>query len=390
MRRITLLLAAILSCALAAPAAATHQTPTVTVTNPTTSQTVSGTIRLNANATNAARVEYRIDGTLVAEDRTCCAWDESWDSRTRADGSHTVTARAIASDGVSTTSAPVTFTVRNAVATPTPTPTPTPSPTPGPEPGTTVKFFDGFDGPAGSLPDPAKWAVYSGTNPSHWGSECMTNRPSNIQQNGSGLLVIVARKESSTPCSYDGTGGGYTAAGMSTGSDGVLFKSLYGRVEFRAKVSCGSGTWDALWMSGATPGYSWPTDGEIDVFENLAPSAGGVTDEYGVRQTVHGATSSGGHWQIGNNYRYASRLCDGWHTYAVDWRFGKIAFIFDGIVTRTITPSNLQSGWQWPFDTHQERLLVTLSTGHSSSWGGNIDDSALPAHLYLDWVRVLQ
>jgi len=69
-----------------------------------------------------------------------------------------------------------------ATATPTSTPTTAPtSPPSGPCAVAGVIFCDDFNGVAGSPPDPAKWEVYSGSNPSHWGVECFTNQPRNIQ-----------------------------------------------------------------------------------------------------------------------------------------------------------------------------------------------------------------
>ena len=57
-----------------------------------------------------------MNGTLVAEDTTCCTWDEPWNSRTIPDGSHTIVARASDSAGNLGSSARVSFSVDNAPA----------------------------------------------------------------------------------------------------------------------------------------------------------------------------------------------------------------------------------------------------------------------------------
>jgi hypothetical protein len=265
-------------------------------------------------------------------------------------------------------------------------PAPAPSPTdPAPQPTST--FQDDFAGPAGSAPDATKWRVYGGSAPPRWGLECFVNDREHVALDGQGNLVLTGRQASSTPCTTDGSGPGYTSGGIDTGSDGALFQTKVGDlVEIRAKISCGSGTWDALWMSGAQPGVAWPNDGEIDILENMPDAANGQTDEFGVKQTLHGATSSGGHWQLGSEKISPSRLCDGFHTYGVDWNLGRIDFLFDGQVTRSITPSSLQSGWLWPFDLYPEKIILDLQLG--GTWGGAINTAALPAKLLVDWVRV--
>ena len=42
---------------------------------------------------------------------------------------------------------------------------------------------------------------------------------------------------------------------------------LYGRVDVRARLPGGKGTWPAIWMLPSTPGSQWPLGGEIDIME---------------------------------------------------------------------------------------------------------------------------
>jgi Glycosyl hydrolases family 16 len=259
-----------------------------------------------------------------------------------------------------------------------------PAPQPAPP---TVEFQDEFDGPAGSAPDATRWRIYGGSAPPKWGLECFVDDRQHVALDGQGNLALTGRQASSTPCTTDGSGSGYTSGGVDTGSEGTLFQTKVGDlVEIRAKITCGSGTWDALWMSGAQPGVAWPNDGEIDIFENMPDAANGQTDEFGVKQTIHGPTSSGGHWKIGNEKASPTPLCDGFHTYGVDWNLGRMDFLFDGQVTRSITPSSLQSGWVWPFDQYPEKIILDLQLG--GTWGGAINTAALPAQMLVDWVRV--
>jgi hypothetical protein len=88
----------------------TNTAPTVTITSPTASQTVSGALNYAATATDNAgvsRVEFRLDGAVVNND-TAAPYGGS--IATLAPGSHTLTATAFDAAGLSTARS-VTFTV---------------------------------------------------------------------------------------------------------------------------------------------------------------------------------------------------------------------------------------------------------------------------------------
>ncbi|MCV7073428.1 Ig-like domain-containing protein, partial [Mycobacterium rufum] len=83
--------------------------PTVAVTAP--SGTVSGTLTLSATASDnvaVAGVQFLVDNTAVGAQDTTSPYSVSWNSATVANGTHTVTARAIDTSGNTTLSAPVT------------------------------------------------------------------------------------------------------------------------------------------------------------------------------------------------------------------------------------------------------------------------------------------
>ncbi|MCK1597287.1 LamG-like jellyroll fold domain-containing protein [Bradyrhizobium sp. 164] len=105
-----------------APASATTLTPdttlpTATITAPTGSATVSGTITISANASDnvgVAGVTFLVDNVAVGggEDTTS-PYSISWDSSTLANGVHTITARARDNSGNTGVSLPVSITVSN-------------------------------------------------------------------------------------------------------------------------------------------------------------------------------------------------------------------------------------------------------------------------------------
>lgn len=94
--------------------------PTVSITSPVASATITGTTAIAATAADntggkgIAKVEFYVDGTLKGTDTTS-PYSYSWDSATYADGSHSLTAKAYdaAATQNSKTSSAVTVTVDN-------------------------------------------------------------------------------------------------------------------------------------------------------------------------------------------------------------------------------------------------------------------------------------
>lgn len=90
--------------------------PTASLTSPAAGATVSGTVTVAASASDdrgVARVEFWLDGVLRATDTTS-PYEWAWDTRTSANGSHTLHAEAFDAAGNRGQSSPVTVTVSNA------------------------------------------------------------------------------------------------------------------------------------------------------------------------------------------------------------------------------------------------------------------------------------
>ena len=91
------------------------QAPTVSITAPTGGSTVSGTVNVNANATDnigVTKVEFLVDGSLKNTD-TASLYSFSWDTTTVSNGSHILSAKAYdAANNVGTSTA-VSVTVNN-------------------------------------------------------------------------------------------------------------------------------------------------------------------------------------------------------------------------------------------------------------------------------------
>jgi len=100
------------------PAATGDTTPpTASITSPAAGATVSGTISIQANASDnvgVTRVEFYVDGALASTD-TSSPYAFSWDTTTASNGSHSLTSKAFDAAGNQGSSAAVNVTVSNTI-----------------------------------------------------------------------------------------------------------------------------------------------------------------------------------------------------------------------------------------------------------------------------------
>ncbi|HXD17298.1 MAG TPA: Ig-like domain-containing protein [Vicinamibacterales bacterium] len=102
------------------PAAAGDTTPpTASITSPAAGATVSGTISIQANASDnvgVTRVDFLVDGSLLSSDTTA-PFAASWNTANAANGAHSLTVRAFDAANNQKTSAAVSVTVNNGTTT---------------------------------------------------------------------------------------------------------------------------------------------------------------------------------------------------------------------------------------------------------------------------------
>lgn len=245
-----------------------------------------------------------------------------------------------------------------------------------------LAWSDEFDGPAGSAPNPAKWAYNVGTGPDKngWGNnelQTYTDRTTNSYLDGEGHLVIKAIKENFT--GSDGQLRGYTSARLITLGK---FEPTYGRIEARIKVPFGQGLWPAFWLLGSNiSSVGWPTCGEIDVMEIIGrePST--------VYATLHGPGFFGANG-LSNSFTLleGKKFADDFHTFEVEWNPRDISFYVDGLHYHTRKSPEFTGNRQWVFD-HPFYLLLNVAVG--GSWPGNPDQTTVfPQTMMVDYVRV--
>ncbi|MEY3688933.1 MAG: Beta-glucanase precursor [Bacteroidota bacterium] len=241
-----------------------------------------------------------------------------------------------------------------------------------PERAWTLTWSDDFEGIAGSSPDKLKWTYDIGTGNNGWGNselEYYTNRPSNVQLNGEGQLVITARKESFS-------GSGYTSARIKTQG---LFSQTYGRFEARIKTPTGPGIWPAFWLLGDNISeVSWPQCGEIDIMEQRGQEPS-VT-----HGTVHGPGYFGGNAKTKAFRLLTGRFDMDFHVYAIEWGEDYIDFFIDDFLYHRIQPNDLTGEWVF-----NKPFFIILNVAVGGNYVGYpTTGTPFPQSMIIDYVRV--
>lgn len=247
-------------------------------------------------------------------------------------------------------------------------------------------FSDEFN--YSGLPDSTKWGYETGfvraAEPQYYTQKRLKNCHVD-----NGMLVIEGIKEQYTNPNYKPGSNRreekqeyvpYTSASINTYGK---YSWTYGRIEVRAKVPPGKGTWPAFWMLGNTHyTIGWPRCGEIDIMEYLG------RDSMRVHGTIHYADSLGKHQQQGVA-KIVDKPSEGFHIYAVNWDNKGIEFYYDDLKYFTFSFANMKNADIGVFK-NKFYLLINLALGSAEDWGGVQDDSVLPAKYYIDYVRVYQ
>lgn len=228
-------------------------------------------------------------------------------------------------------------------------------------------------------PDAARWDYDLGDgcpNVCGWGNnelQYYTKDSKNVRiENGS--LIIEAHQDS--------VGGkGFTSSRIVTRKKGDW---TYGRVDVRAKLPRGKGTWPAIWMLSTDWSYGgWPQSGEIDIMEHVG------YDPEVVHGTIH--TEAFNHMkgtQKEGKVQVAGAM-DEFHVYSIDWSKDRIDFLVDNRVYHTVTRAQKDTFKEWPFDK-PFHLIMNIAVG--GNWGGRegVDTNIWPQRMEVDYVRVYQ
>ncbi len=205
-----------------------------------------------------------------------------------------------------------------------------------------------------------------------------TDRTDNsIVENG--ILRIIAKKENFT---NQGFTKNYTSARLNS-----KFAFKYGKVEIRAKLPTGHGTWPALWMLGKNINESgaywnsqgfgttgWPACGEIDIMEHWG------RNQNFIQSAMHTPSSHGDTQNKGG--RLIPTATSGFHVYSLEWSPEKMVFKIDNLIHYIYDPTNKNAD-TWPFDAEQY-LLMNFAIEPV------IEPSFTEDAMEVDYVRVFQ
>ena len=236
--------------------------------------------------------------------------------------------------------------------------------------------------------DPSKW-THENWAPGNVNNELQryTSRTENSRIED-GKLIIEARRDYYMDDEY-------SSARIHSRGKGEL---LYGRVEVRAKLPDGRGTWPAIWMMPsdvftyattctAATGWNagcdaWPNSGEIDIMEHVGFDTGHIW------ATVHNRSYYWVNAEQRKGALWNSSVTDDFHVYAMEWTPTRIdIFVNDAVM---FSYANEGQGWQsWPYD-QPFHLILNIAVG--GNWGGaqGVDPSIWPKRMEIDYVRMYQ
>lgn len=224
-------------------------------------------------------------------------------------------------------------------------------------------WSDEFD--VAGAPNSSKWGYDIGG--SGWGNnelQYYTNSTTNaIVSNGT--LKINAIKEN--------VGGMAYSSARLLSKDKFSFK--YGKVEVRAKLPIGVGTWPAIWMLGSNISTAgWPACGEIDIMEHKGSDLNKI---YG---TLHYPGRSGGN--ADGTTTVISNATTEFHRYGLEWTSTTIKISIDDVVFYTF--SNTAS------TAFNQNFFFILNVAMGGTFGGSVDPAFTNATMEIDYVRVYQ
>ncbi len=245
----------------------------------------------------------------------------------------------------------------------------------------TLVWSDEFNG-EGAI-DPEKWFHQTQLPPggSWWGGiiQHYTNRTENTYLKD-GHLNLVAIKEEFKDQGHTKR---YTSARLNS-----KFAFTYGKVEVRAKLPKGVGTWPAIWMlnknideDGAywdNKGHGkvkWPMCGEIDILEHW-----GKNQDY-VSSALHNEASYG--YNVENvGGQQIEDASDEFHIYELEWTKEKMVFSVDGVEHLEYNPKK-KSSKTWPYDSDYYFIFnIAIEP--------DIDSDFVESAMVVDYIRVYQ
>ncbi len=234
-------------------------------------------------------------------------------------------------------------------------------PAPLDEDFTTLVWSDEFN--TDGAPDDTKWGYdLGGGGYGNQELQYYTKRPENVIVKD-GTLKINAFRENYM-------GNAFTSSRLLSKGK---FAFTFGKVEIKAKLPAGVGTWPALWMLGSNIDTNpWPACGEIDIMEHLGRDLNNI---YG---TLHYPGHFGG--SADGSTKKISNATTAFHVYGLEWTSSLVKITVDGDVVHTVSNSG-----SLPFNK-DFFFIINLAMG--GNFSGPVDPSVNNATLEVDYIRV--
>ncbi|WP_437676914.1 family 16 glycosylhydrolase [Sorangium sp. So ce131] len=148
---------------------------------------------------------------------------------------------------------------------------------------------------------------------------------------------------------------------------------LHGRIEMRMRMARGSGILSTFftYKNGSEMSGAFWEEIDIEVFgkDNARSWQSNIITGMGTRETseeVHTADVS---------------LADGYHTYALEWTPDYVTWSVDGREIRRSTGNQVASL------RNPQSLRFNMWSSESAEWVGPFDDSVLPQHQFINWIK---
>ena len=226
------------------------------------------------------------------------------------------------------------------------------------------------------LPNDRKWSYDTVGNSYGWGNNeaqwYTFARPQNAFVSN-GTLKITAIHEKTNIKNY-------SSARLTTKHKGDW---KYCKIEVRAKLPAGNGTWPAIWMLPTDFSYGdWPKSGEIDIMEFVGSHPDSVLSTSHTEAFNHSIGT-----QVGKSI-YLPDASTAFHVFTLEWDTDEWRSYVDG--KKYFSYKNNGTGSAaWPYD-QPFHLILNLAIGGGLGGQKGIDNALFPHVFEIDYVRVYQ
>ena len=228
----------------------------------------------------------------------------------------------------------------------------------------------------GNQLDSTKWAYWENGNP--W------NAGNYLDENGN--MIITLKKENDKKVNINGVERRilYSSGAIHTRN---LYNVQYGKIEMRAAMPEGIGTWPAFWLwpEGYSQATGGPAVGEIDIVETYGDDMRRATG------TLHVLKSDNTYETFdGDDYKlnkWPREKLTNFNTYAVEWDDKEIKWLFNNKVYKKFSYKELdKKGLQNPFK-QPYFIMINVALSKKTGEDGDVD---FPTEMKVDYVRVYQ